>query len=338
MGVVGRQIHVDTTPRTILSCPCALKRLILWNCHAAATSCNPGRMNITHTPHSLHQPLINKLDSGITFNLMQKCCIIRLLALTGDQNQLKAGKRIQKKTEPMPDHDDTNSIHLQIIFGIKIAWRHKRHGRPPVELFFSFPQSGAQKYFCDFRTAIPDPGFMILVAAVHGGWCMVYGVWCMVAEYLVPHVRFQQRRHPSMKYKYNTNKRVSCILYNLQCCIVFIYPPRANKQQQKQHQRHWQQKLQQKNRATEIESTEQQMATNVGYFAAWFAGWLAHWLPRWLDGHADNLSAAHLGQVRAISWAEHNDIVWKCLQMSCENLSLAALNSCAEAETQWQQQ
>lgn len=140
-----------------------------------------------------------------------------------------------------------------------------------------------------------------------------------------------------MKYKYNTNKRVSCILYNLQCCIVFIYPPRANRQQpnsqqQKQHQQHWQQKLQ--NIATETESTEQQMATNVGYFAAWFAGWLAHWLA----GHADNLSAAHLGQVRAISWAEHNDIAWKCLQMSCENLSRAALNSCAEAETQWKQQ
>jgi len=112
-----------------------------------------------------------------------------------------------------------------------------------------------------------------------------------------------------MKYKYNTNKRVSCILYNLQCCIYLHANSNGNIDGKQK---------------TEPEPTElkwQQMlvVSLVGCLVVWLFACLAVSLA----GRFNNLSATHLAKLgphKLSSTTTSHENVCKCAVKICRAL------------------
>jgi len=175
MRMEGKSVHVDPQgsegrvipPRrriAVLSCPCALKRLILWNCHAAfGTSLYVQRTCGIFGGPGAYEYYAYAACAAATHKQTRQRNNIQFYAkvlhnkITSANWRTKSVKSQRKKQ----DQQIEPLIHLRIIFGIKIAW-HKRSPlrRPPSWNIFLISAS-ERKYFCDFRTAIagilPNP-------------------------------------------------------------------------------------------------------------------------------------------------------------------------------------
>lgn len=286
----GRDVMPTRRRIAVLSCPCALKRLILWNCHAALACAwvmrnvqDPGAYE--YYAYAAYASTHKQTRQRNNIQFYAKVLHNKITSANCRAKSVKSQKKDQQ-TEPL--------IHLQIIFGIKIAWHKRQHAtvhRPPSWNIFLISATG-ETYFCDFRTAIA--GFL-----VPGAWCMGPGsCWILNTESWCG----------SPAWNINTIQinacRAYCTIYNT---MLYLF----TRQQQRQPAR------------------EPENQQNRNGNKCWLFGCSA----LLLAGRVNNLSATHLAKLGPHKLGQNNDLAGKCLQMCCENLSRAALSSCARAET-----